>query len=94
MSAEKTSAVGDDAVAETKPPAPPAHASTHQAAEPSAEVQQAAERAAKKAARRSRRKVAKALLYAALAMTALLVLAEPWLLVPVALTVLALSLWN
>ncbi|WP_229399280.1 hypothetical protein [Micromonospora okii] len=84
MENEKTPAVGIDPVAETAPPtqAPPAP--------PLADTQQAA----KKAARRSRRKVAKALLYAALAVTALLVLAEPWLLLPIALAVVALSLQN
>ncbi|MFC8848472.1 MULTISPECIES: hypothetical protein [unclassified Micromonospora] len=49
---------------------------------------------ARKLARRRRRRAAKALLYVSLILTALLVLAEPWLLVPVATAAVALSLWK
>lgn len=44
--------------------------------------------------KRRRRRLAKALAWASLGVTALFVLAEPWLLVPAVLVVLALSLWD
>lgn len=44
--------------------------------------------------KKARRRTAKALAYFALIFTGLLVLAEPWLLIPVAALVLAISLWN
>ncbi|MGW6979689.1 hypothetical protein ACWGE1_09595 [Streptomyces sp. NPDC054932] len=43
---------------------------------------------------RARRRVAKALAYSALVLTGLLVLAEPWLLIPIIALVLAISLWD
>ncbi|MEU8523577.1 hypothetical protein [Streptomyces sp. NBC_01216] len=43
---------------------------------------------------KGRRRMAKALAYLALAFTGLLILAEPWLLVPVAVLALAISLWD
>ncbi|MEU6706123.1 hypothetical protein [Streptomyces wuyuanensis] len=43
---------------------------------------------------KARRRTAKALAYFALISTGLLVLAEPWLLLPVAALVLAISLWD
>ncbi|MFJ3233697.1 hypothetical protein [Streptomyces sp. NPDC086787] len=43
---------------------------------------------------KARRRTAKALAYFALVLTGLMVLAEPWLLVPVAALVLAISLWD
>ncbi|WP_338677343.1 hypothetical protein V1460_33510 [Streptomyces sp. SCSIO 30461] len=42
----------------------------------------------------AQRRAAKALAYFTLASTALMVLAEPWLLIPVATLVLAISLWD
>ncbi|WP_432199070.1 hypothetical protein [Streptomyces sp. bgisy027] len=42
----------------------------------------------------ARRRTAKALAYFALIFTGLLILAEPWLLIPVAALVLAISLWD
>ncbi|MET8627317.1 hypothetical protein ABZW30_26790 [Kitasatospora sp. NPDC004669] len=43
---------------------------------------------------KAKRRVAKALAYFALLFTGLLVLAEPWLLIPVVALVLAISLWD
>ncbi|MER7468294.1 hypothetical protein [Streptomyces sp. NPDC097981] len=43
---------------------------------------------------RARRRVAKALAYFSLIFSGLLVLAEPWLLIPVIALVLAISLWD
>ncbi|SDN27641.1 hypothetical protein [Streptomyces wuyuanensis] len=43
---------------------------------------------------KARRRTAKTLAYLALISTGLLVLAEPWLLLPVAALVLAISLWD
>jgi uncharacterized protein YndB with AHSA1/START domain len=51
-------------------------------------------RAAKRATKVRRRRAAKVLAWTSLGLTALVVLAEPWLLVPVALVALALSLWD
>ncbi|MFD7613054.1 hypothetical protein [Streptomyces sp. NPDC059828] len=44
--------------------------------------------------RKGQRRAAKALAYFALVFTGLLVLAEPWLLIPVVALVLAISLWD
>ena len=44
--------------------------------------------------RKTRRRVAKALAYVALAVSAVLVLSEPWLLLPLVMFVAALSLWD
>ncbi|GAA0514235.1 hypothetical protein Ade02nite_89820 [Paractinoplanes deccanensis] len=44
--------------------------------------------------RRTRRRIAKGLAYVSLAVTAVLVLSEPWLLLPVLTFVIALSLWD
>ncbi|ROP28809.1 hypothetical protein [Couchioplanes caeruleus] len=44
--------------------------------------------------RKTRRRVAKALAWLSLALTAAMVLAEPWLLLPVLMLVIALSLWD
>ncbi|MEU8239415.1 hypothetical protein AB0C07_14325 [Actinoplanes missouriensis] len=44
--------------------------------------------------RKTRRRVAKALAYLSLAVTAVLVLAEPWLLLPLITFMVALSLWD
>ena len=44
--------------------------------------------------RRAKRRVAKGLLWFALIVTGLFTLAEPWLLVPIAATVVAISLWD
>jgi hypothetical protein len=47
-----------------------------------------------KRGRRTRRRIAKALLYVALILTAVTVLAEPWLLVPIVIASVAVSLWD
>jgi len=44
--------------------------------------------------RRTRRRIAKALAWASLVVTALFVLADPWLLIPVITFAVALSLWD
>ncbi|MFF5217699.1 hypothetical protein [Micromonospora sp. NPDC000442] len=44
--------------------------------------------------RKTRRRVAKGLAYVSLAITAVLVLSEPWLLLPLVMFVAALSLWD
>ncbi|BAL93153.1 hypothetical protein AMIS_79330 [Actinoplanes missouriensis 431] len=44
--------------------------------------------------RKMRRRIAKGLAYLSLAITALLVLSEPWLLLPLITFVVALSLWD
>jgi hypothetical protein len=49
---------------------------------------------AKNNKRKTRRRIAKALAWVAVAMTAVMVLAEPWLLLPVVTLVVALSLWD
>lgn len=51
-------------------------------------------RATTRRERRAKRRAAKALAWTALGLTAVLVLAEPWLLIPVGLFAVALSLWN
>jgi uncharacterized protein YndB with AHSA1/START domain len=51
-------------------------------------------KAAKRARKTRRRRVAKALAWSSLGLTALFVLAEPWLLMPVVLFLVALSLWD
>lgn len=49
---------------------------------------------AKSKKRRTRRRIAKGLAWTSLAFTALLILAEPWLLIPVVTFAIALSLWD
>lgn len=51
-------------------------------------------KATRRARKTRRRRAAKALAWASLGLTALFVLAEPWLLVPVVLFLVALSLWD
>ncbi|MFI5494209.1 hypothetical protein [Actinoplanes sp. NPDC051859] len=48
----------------------------------------------KNAKRKGRRRTAKVLAWLSLAMSGAMVLAEPWLLLPVATMVIALSLWD
>jgi len=50
--------------------------------------------AARIAKRRTRRGLARALLYVSLTIGALMVLAEPWLLVPLLIAAVAVSLWD
>ena len=50
--------------------------------------------AGKAAKRKARRRIAKTLAWFSLAVTAVLVLAEPWLLAPVVTFAVALSLWD
>jgi peptidoglycan biosynthesis protein MviN/MurJ (putative lipid II flippase) len=61
-------------------------------AAPAADVPVQPQRKSRK--RRVRRRVAKALAWFSLAVTAAFVLAEPWLLLPVITFVVALSLWD
>jgi peptidoglycan biosynthesis protein MviN/MurJ (putative lipid II flippase) len=49
---------------------------------------------ARKAKRRRRRRVAKVLLYVSLIVTAVMILAEPWLLLPIGTAAVALSMWD
>jgi hypothetical protein len=48
----------------------------------------------RKAKRRRQRRIAKALLYFSLIVTAVMILAEPWLLIPLGTAAVALSLWD
>ncbi len=49
---------------------------------------------AKNKKRKTRRRIAKALAWVSVALTAVMVLSEPWLLLPVITLVVALSLWD
>jgi hypothetical protein len=57
-------------------------------------TQPATDKPAKSRKRRVRRRVAKGLMWFTLVFTAILVVAEPWLLVPIVATLVALSLWD
>jgi hypothetical protein len=48
----------------------------------------------KRRARKVKRRIAKGLVWFALVFTAVLVVAEPWLLIPIVATLVALSLWD
>ncbi|MDO3702702.1 hypothetical protein Q3W71_13595 [Micromonospora sp. C28SCA-DRY-2] len=58
------------------------------------ELAGAEDRTVKKLRHRRQRRIAKALLYAALIVAALFILAEPWLLLPVGIAAVAVSLWD
>ncbi|MEV0718969.1 hypothetical protein [Asanoa sp. NPDC050611] len=58
------------------------------------EAQPPADVPAKTRKRRTRRRVAKTLAWVAVALTAVMVLSEPWLLLPVITLAVALSLWD
>lgn len=62
--------------------------------DPADTMQAASPDSAKKAKHHTRRRLAKLLLYISLAVSALMVLAEPWLLVPLLTAAVAVALWD